>query len=73
MVGWKGPLRGLQKMALYWDWACDEKPCVVLQQPKLYPREGATFDQIPHLMFNSERPELPGLCLFESRRHGVVE
>src|SRR4051812_14506689 len=63
-----GPLRGLQKpylVAVHWDYTREEKPYVILREPRLYPRQGATFDQIPHLIFNSEQPELSGLCLFD--------
>lgn len=68
LVCWTGPLRGLQKryiVAVYWDHSSEEKPYVLLREPRLFPREGKTFEQIPHLMLNSERPELSGLCLFD--------
>lgn len=64
----KGPLRGLQKpytVAVYWHAKSEAKPYVVLREPRLRPREGKTFEEIPHLLFNSERPELSGLCLFD--------
>ena len=68
MVRWKGSIRGFQKwhrIAVYWDAERTEKPYVLLLDPALRPREGTTFDQIPHLLYYSEHPELSGLCLFD--------
>jgi hypothetical protein len=68
MVRWKGKIRGFQKwyvIAVYWDPERTDRPYVILQDPPLKPREGGTFEQIPHLMFYSEHPELSGLCLFD--------
>lgn len=68
MVRWKGSIRGFQKwyrIAVYWDAKITEKPYVLLLDPKLRPRDGTTFEQIPHLLYYSEHPELSGLCLFD--------
>lgn len=68
MVSWDGPIRGFQKqyvIEVLWDPILPNKPYVVLRDPPLQPREGATFSEIPHLLFHSERPELSGLCLFD--------
>lgn len=68
MVRWKGTIRGFQKwhlIAIHWNPKSLEKPYVILLEPTLRPREGATFDQIPHLIYYSEHPELSGLCLFD--------
>jgi hypothetical protein len=68
LVCWAGPLRGLQKpyiISVFWDHAREDKPYVVLRDPRLRPRHGKTFEEIPHLIFNSEKPELSGLCLFD--------
>jgi hypothetical protein len=68
LVRWTGPLRGFQRryiIDVYWEPASTEKPYVVLSSPSLRPREGSTFEQIPHLVFWEERPELSALCLFD--------
>jgi len=67
-VSWRGPLRGLQKQHVveaFWDSTSPEKPYVVVRAPTLRPREGMTFEQIPHLMFYSKEPTFSGLCLFD--------
>ena len=68
MVRWLGPLRGFQKeyvIAVHWDAGRTEKPYVLLRDPPLLPREGGTYEEIPHLIFYSQHPELSGLCLFD--------
>ncbi len=68
MVVWKGSIRGFQKwylIAVYWNAQRDEKPYVILRDPALRPREGKSFDEIPHLLYYTENPELSGLCLFD--------
>jgi len=68
MVAWEGPLRPIQRpyaIRVIWDSATLSKPYVVLRNPPLRPREGKTFEEIPHLLFYSERPEFSGLCLFD--------
>jgi hypothetical protein len=68
MVSWEGHLRGFQLeylIEVLWDAASPSKPYAVLRDPPLRPREGATFEEIPHLLFYAERPELSGLCLFD--------
>lgn len=71
MVRWQGDVRGFQKwyvIAVYWDHQHTDRPYVVLREPALRPLEGGTFEEIPHLMFYSEYPELSGLCLFDPER-----
>ena len=41
------------------------RPHVILLDPPLRPRKGGKFEEIPHLMFYSEHPELSALCLFD--------
>ena len=68
IVRWVGPLRGFQKeyiVAVHWDPQSAGRPYVLLRDPPLRPREGGTFEEIPHLMFYSKEPELSGLCLFD--------
>lgn len=71
LVCWTGRLRGLQRtyaMAVFWHAESEDKPYVILREPQLRPREGTTFQDVPHLLFNPERPELSGLCLFDPAR-----
>lgn len=68
-VIWRGSLRGFQlvySVGIIWqaDGSMD-RPHVWLISPKLRPREGGTFKEIPHLMYNGENPERSGLCLFD--------
>jgi len=68
MVSWRGLIRGAQKqyvIEVLWESTRSEKPYVVLRDPPLRPREGMSFEQIPHLIFNRDRPDLSGLCLFD--------
>jgi hypothetical protein len=67
-VCWVGKMRGFQKwyrIAVYWDAEGPQRPYVILIDPPLRPRQGGTFEQIPHLMFNSEEPGQSALCLFD--------
>ena len=68
LVCWRGPLRGFQQyydIAVLWHCASEDKPYVYLITPPLRPREDGSFEQIPHLLYYSEHPELSGLCLFD--------
>ncbi|MDF3153249.1 hypothetical protein P3C58_14830 [Mesorhizobium sp. XAP10] len=68
MVSWEGRVRGFQRPYLieaFWDATSPDKPYVVLRDPPLKPRDGKAFEDIPHLLFYRERPELSGLCLFD--------
>lgn len=40
-------------------------PYVVVRDPTIRPREGGSFDEVPHLLFYKEDPERSGLCLFD--------
>src|SRR3546814_10682187 len=37
----------------------------MMTDPPVGPRPGGTYDQIPHLMFDSDNPIKSGLCLFD--------
>jgi hypothetical protein len=68
VVCWKGPLRGFQKwyqIAVLWNFDSLGRPYVCMLKPQLRPRQGQTFEQIPHLIFNEEKPPLSGFCLFD--------
>lgn len=65
---WSGELRGFQRpylLGIFFDAAADTKPYVILSRPRLRPRDGTTFEEIPHLLFWRDNPELSGLCLFD--------
>ena len=68
-VLWHGQLRGFQLIyfvGVYWTLnGSIDRPYVFLLEPPLRPREGGTYEEIPHLMFDDENPKLSGLCLFD--------
>lgn len=67
-VMWKGRLRGFQKfynVGVIWGLSDQDRPYVFLIDPPLRPREGGTYEEIPHLMFDAEDPPSSGLCLFD--------
>src|SRR3546814_13982497 len=49
---------------LWWPEKID-RPYVMITDPPIEPRPGGTYDQIPHLMFDSDNPIKSGLCLFD--------
>lgn len=65
---WQGLLRPIQRVYLvgvFWNVKAFDRPYVFLIEPSLTPRPGASFQDIPHLMYYSKKPELSGLCLFD--------
>ncbi len=40
-------------------------PIVFIREPKITPRAGTDFIDLPHLLYNAEQPEDSGLCLFD--------
>jgi hypothetical protein len=65
---WQGPLR--PKAQLYMIFICWHPvrmslPFVMVNDPPLRPRQGGAFAEIPHLIFDAEKPEQSGLCLFD--------
>lgn len=66
---WSGPLRGFQmnyQVAVLWDYQnLGIAPYVFIDEPKIRPRDGGTFEDIPHLQFDSANPENSALCLFD--------
>lgn len=54
------------KVGVQWDWRDTKSiPHVFILEPKLRPRAGMAFYDIPHLLFNAEVPEDSALCLFD--------
>lgn len=65
---WQGPLRPkaqLYIVSLFWRPGAMSLPYVMVTEPSLAPREGGTFADIPHLIFNAQEPVHSGLCLFD--------
>lgn len=68
LIAWRGVLRPRAKpyaiSVLWWPRKID-RPYVMVLNPPIKPREGKGYPDIPHLMYNAEKPELSGLCLFD--------
>ncbi|MEM9840569.1 MAG: hypothetical protein AAF830_15630 [Pseudomonadota bacterium] len=66
---WVGPLRGFAmeyQVQVQWDFiTVGAVPVVFILAPKIAPRPGTDFVELPHLLYNAERPEESGLCLFD--------
>lgn len=68
MLIWRGRLKPkakIYRVVLLWKPGEMELPYVFLVDPVLQPRDGTTFEDIPHLIFSEEKPEMSGLCLFD--------
>lgn len=66
---WSGPLRGLQRtyeVLIQWKFVGSlGAPFVFIVEPELKPRLNGSFEEIPHLLFNSDAPASSALCLFD--------
>lgn len=65
---WRGPLRPkaqLYTIFIFWHPVTMSLPYVIIENPPLRPRAGTVFAEIPHLIFNAEKPVKSGLCLFD--------
>ena len=65
---WVGSLRGFQMfytIGVIWGVKGLDRPLVYLINPLLAPRDGATYEDIPHLMYDKTNPDQSGLCLFD--------
>lgn len=68
LVCWVGPLRPIQRTYLVkvcWGDVGLPGPYVWLVDPPLTPRDGESFENIPHLWFDPDKPAKSGLCLFD--------
>lgn len=68
LVIWYGPVRPrgmVYGLRVFWWPGRIDRPYVMVAHPEIRPRDGLTYDDIPHLMFNAEDPVLSGLCLFD--------
>lgn len=52
-------------MLVYWKPSTTILPFVIVDTPKIRPRDGGTFAEIPHLIFDADKPEDSALCLFD--------
>jgi hypothetical protein len=67
-LGWVGPLRPKARpyvVSILWKPGAMSLPYVMVDDPPLEPRPGATFAEIPHLIYLEEKPTRSGLCLFD--------
>jgi len=68
-IAWVGPLRGFQmkyEVAVVWEWMNPKGvPMVHILKPAIHPRPGTNFIDLPHLNYDSNRPEDSALCLFD--------
>lgn len=66
---WVGPLRGFAmdyEVQVQWAFMTSGAwPIVFVLAPKIAPRRGTNFVDLPHLLYNADRPEDSGLCLFD--------
>lgn len=65
---WIGELRPkaqIYRIGVLWKPGEMALPYVMVLQPKVEPREGGKFEDIPHLLFDKKSPEQSGLCLFD--------
>jgi hypothetical protein len=65
---WQGLLRPkaqLYVVSLFWKPGAMSLPYVMVSDPPIKPREGGSFAEIPHLIYNAEEPVQSGLCLFD--------
>jgi hypothetical protein len=68
VLAWNGLLRGGQQFyqtRVVLLLGSKNRPYVFLIEPKLAPRAGSTFAEIPHLIFHDEEPTRSALCLFD--------
>lgn len=68
LIIWRGPLMPKAQsysISIFWHPAHFTLPYVVVSDPPIRPRTGGTYEQIPHLIFNGQNPELSALCLFD--------
>lgn len=67
-ITWVGILKGFQRpyqVGVIWDMRTAQAPYVFLVDPPLSPRVDGAFEDIPHLIFDSEEPAKSGLCLYD--------
>ncbi|MCZ8164051.1 MAG: hypothetical protein O9336_18745 [Microcystis sp. LE19-98.1E] len=64
-VGDVQPRQRIYRISIIWWPGRIDRPHVQVRDPKIRPRAGASFEDIPHLIFNSDEPALSGLCLFD--------
>lgn len=69
MMIWRGRIRGFQRdyrIQVQWSWKVSgSQPFVFILDPVLKPRLGQDFIDLPHLIYNEDKPEDSALCLFD--------
>jgi hypothetical protein len=68
LVIWQGAIRPrgmVYGLCVFWWPGQIDRPYVMVADPEICTRDGLTYADIPHLMFNAEDPVLSGLCLFD--------
>ncbi|GMN04549.1 hypothetical protein MTsPCn3_32800 [Erythrobacter sp. MTPC3] len=72
LVTWQGALKPraqVYAVNVFWWPGKIDRPYVVVADPTIEPRSGGSYEEIPHLMFDSENPRQSGLCLFDPDGH----
>ena len=65
---WSGPVRPIQRqyeIAIFWRPGSDAAPIVMVTEPRLRPRPGGSYKEIPHLIYDDDEPWYSDLCLFD--------
>lgn len=68
LLSWYGPLKPqLQRylVEVYWQPGTFDRPYVIIDKPAIKPIEGKDFEDIPHLLYNEDKPIRSPLCLFD--------
>jgi hypothetical protein len=72
LVVWRGVVRPraqpYQILIVWWPANLD-RPVAIVIDPPIEPIPGQSYEEIPHLMFDSNQPEHSGLCLFDPEGH----
>lgn len=71
-IVWRGPLTPkvrTYEIGVVWKPGDTEPPHVRIIAPQLEPREGGSYEEIPHLLFDAAEPQNSGLCLYDPDGH----
>lgn len=67
-LAWAGRLQPQAQpyaVEVFWNPAVFDRPYVIVAEPEIMPRDGNSYADIPHLLFNEPEPTRSGLCLFD--------
>lgn len=66
---WRGYVRGFQRdyrIQVQWNWTVAKAPpYVFVLDPPIKPRPNSNFVDLPHLIYNEDKPADSALCLFD--------